>query len=203
MFSLRQPDDGTIRRFLATQAALPLTYAEVGASRATPPAGYDVDHHRVRLGAGVDAFARAKAALESWRMFGMPWLRLCWPDAPIAVGATVAVIVRILGVWSLNAARIVYLIDEGGGIERFGFAYGTLPGHAERGEERFTVEWRHDDDTVWYDVLAFSRPNQWAARLGYPLARRLQRRFAADSLAAMAAAAAGPRTRAGGLLAAP
>jgi uncharacterized protein (UPF0548 family) len=70
-------------------------------------------------------------------------------------------------------------------VERFGFAYGTLPDHAERGEERFTVEWHHHDDTVWYDILAFSRPNQFLSGLAYPLVRQLQKRFARDSRAVM------------------
>jgi uncharacterized protein (UPF0548 family) len=47
------------------------------------------------------------------------------------------------------------------------------------------VEWREADGAVWYDILAFSRPRQLLARLGYPLARRLQKRFARDSAAAM------------------
>jgi uncharacterized protein (UPF0548 family) len=72
-----------------------------------------------------------------------------------------------------------------GAGQRFGFAYGTLPGHAESGEERFTVEWHEADGAVWYDILAFSRPRRLLARLGYPLARRLQKRFARDSAAAM------------------
>jgi uncharacterized protein (UPF0548 family) len=69
-------------------------------------------------------------------------------------------------------------------VEKFGFAYGTLAEHAERGEERFLVEWHQDDDTVWYDLLAFSKPGPMA-RVGYPLARRLQKRFARDSKEAM------------------
>ena len=76
-------------------------------------------------------------------------------------------------------------MDEQGPVQRFGFAYGTLPEHAESGEERFTVEWHEEDDTVWYDIVAFSRPQQLPARLGYPLARRMQKRFARDSAAAM------------------
>jgi uncharacterized protein (UPF0548 family) len=47
------------------------------------------------------------------------------------------------------------------------------------------VEWRREDDSVFYDLYAFSRPNHFLAKLGYPLARRLQRRFARDSLQAM------------------
>ncbi len=66
-------------------------------------------------------------------------------------------------------------------MDRFGFAYGTLPGHVEKGEERFAVEWDHGDDSVHYDVLGFSRPKHPMAWPGYPLARSLQRRFARDS----------------------
>ena len=96
-----------------------------------------------------------------------------------------AVIARLLGLWWLNACGIVYVVDEEGPVQRFGIAYGTLPEHAESGEERFTVEWREADSAVWYDILAFSRPQQLLARLGYPFARRLQKRFARDSAAAM------------------
>jgi uncharacterized protein (UPF0548 family) len=80
-------------------------------------------------------------------------------------------------------------VDEAGPVARFGFAYGTLPGHAESGEERFLVEWDRTGDAVRYDVLAFSRPRHPLARLGYPLTRRAQRRFARDSAAAMLRAA--------------
>jgi len=85
----------------------------------------------------------------------------------------------------LNASRIIYIVNEEGRIARYGFAYGTLAEHAESGEERFTVEWNRSDDQVWYSILAFSRPKTTLARLGYPLARRLQKRFGEDSKAAM------------------
>jgi hypothetical protein len=79
--------------------------------------------------------------------------------------------------------------DEVANRRRYGFAYGTLGEHAERGEERFAVEWNREDDTVWYDILAFSRPKSLLAIMGYPLSRSLQRRFAVASKAAMLAAA--------------
>ena len=85
----------------------------------------------------------------------------------------------------MNACRIVYVVDDEGPVQRFGFAYGTLPEHAESGEERFTVEWHEADDAVWYDIVAFSRPQQLLTRLAYALVRRLQKRFARDSAAAM------------------
>jgi uncharacterized protein (UPF0548 family) len=62
----------------------------------------------------------------------------------------VGILGRHLGVWSLNACRIAYTIEEETPLlRRYGFAFGTLPGHVERGEERFTVEWQGDEDTVW------------------------------------------------------
>jgi len=117
-------------------------------------------------------------------MFDISRIELCWPDTPIEAGNTVAVLVSHYGFRSLNACRIVYVLEEHGELEKFGFAYGTLPSHAERGEERFTVEYHEWDQSVWYDIFAFSRPGP-LARLAYPLARALQFRFARDSKAAM------------------
>ena len=184
MYSLRKPGDGEIRAFLSAQKDQPFSYAQVGASRGQPPRGYTLDHNRIRLGEGPEAFQRAVRAVREWKMFAMPWIQLCWPDAPIQEGETVGVLVSLLGIWSLNAARIVYVIEESGPDKRFGFAYGTLPEHGERGEERFAVEFHAKDQSVWYDVRAFSRPNL-LARLGYPFARAMQKRFARDSKAAM------------------
>jgi len=84
----------------------------------------------------------------------------------------------------MNASRIVYVIEEQRRIEKNGFAYGTLADHGEIGEERFTAEFNQDDQTVWFDLYAFSRP-RIAARFAYPFSRMLQKRFARDSKAAM------------------
>ena len=92
---------------------------------------------------------------------------------------------RRLGLWWLNACRIVYVVDEAGPVRRYGFAYGTLPDHAGTGEERFLVEWDRASGEVWYDILAFSRPHQLLTRLGYPYMRRVQKRFGRESAAAM------------------
>jgi len=185
VFSLTAPSDDGIRRFISKQIDSGFSYPDVGASATLVPTGYNVDHHRVQLGTGTLAWNRAVEAIRAWQMFNIPWIRLCWPTVPIRVGTEVAVLVRHFGFHSLNACRIVYVIDEADPIKRFGFAYGTLAEHAERGEERFTVEWNRDDDKVWYDILAFSRPRQMLARLGYPLSRFLQKRFAEGSKAAM------------------
>jgi uncharacterized protein (UPF0548 family) len=184
MFFLSKPSENAVRRFLTAQESVRFSYPNVGESRAgAGPAGYVIDHNRVQLGYGIETFERARMAVQQWKMFEMPWLQLCWPDAPISVGTDVALLISHFGFWSLNAARIAYLVDERS-CEKYGFAYGTLPEHGERGEERFTVEFHRGDESVWYDLFAFSRPNL-AARLTYPLTRSLQRRFAADSKLAM------------------
>jgi uncharacterized protein (UPF0548 family) len=194
VFLIAQPSRPRIERFLAAQRDLPYTYPAIGATRVTAaPSRYAIDHNRIRLGAGAGAFDRAAAALRRWAMFDIGWVRLCWPETPPAIGATFGVAIRHFGFWSLNSARVVYLIDEDGPIQRYGFAYGTLPGHAERGEERFMVEWRRADDSVWYDLFAFSRPNHPLTWAGYPLTRMLQRRFARDSKAAMVRAVSAHR----------
>lgn len=61
--------------------------------------------------------------------------------------------------------------------DRTGFAYGTTAGHPECGEESFTVELR-DDGSVWFTVMAFSRPARWYTRLAGPLVPLLQRTYA-------------------------
>jgi uncharacterized protein (UPF0548 family) len=181
----RKPSTGTIQEFLAAQAMLNLTYSPVGATATVPPVGYVVDRTRIMLGKGEEVFKAARAALERWEHFRLGWVEAYPPDTPIKVGQVVAVVARLFGLWWLNACRIVYVVDEKGPVQRFGFAYGTLPAHAESGEERFSIEWHEDDNSVWYDILAFARPHQVLARLGYPLVRRLQKRFARESAVAM------------------
>lgn len=182
MMYLREPSDDAVRRFLDRERALPFSYPHAGATAAEgAPPGYVLDHNRTKLGDGDRVFAAACEALRGWKQFPAPWTRIVPFDAPITQGTVVAVVARVYGAWWLSSARIVYTIDE---PSRFGFAYGTLPGHVEMGEERFLVE-RSGDGGVWYDLRAFSRPRHPLARLMYPLTRRLQKRFARESLAAM------------------
>lgn len=189
VFLLTKPSQQHVERFLAQQRSRTFSYREVGQSRRGAPAGYTADHNRVCLGEGRATFARAVEAVRNWKMFDLGWITVFPSAAPLEPGTTVAIRARHLGFWSLNACRIVYQIDDEGPIVRFGFAYGTLPDHGERGEERFSVEWHHDDNSVWFDLFAFSQPNQPLARLGYPVTRLLQKRFARDSKRAMAVAA--------------
>jgi uncharacterized protein (UPF0548 family) len=184
MFLLKKPSRELIREFISAQKSQEFSYEEVGCTRGQAPRGYVADHNRVQLGRGLDAFYRAKDAIIQWKMFQIPSVELCWPDTPVEPSCTVAVLFSHLGFWSLNACRIVYVVEEHDAVERYGFAYGTLPQHAEIGEERFTVEYRRDDQSVWYDLYAFSRPGP-LARLAYPYARSLQKRFVRNSKSVM------------------
>lgn len=191
-WSLRAPNPVRTAAFLAAQQTVepppPFSYLEIGASRhnAERPRGYDLDHNRVQIGEGQADFEAGCAAVRAWRMFPSPWTRIAPADAPIRVGEIVVMQAHALGVWWMNAARIVYTIDDHS-PRRFGFAYGTLPAHVEQGEERFSVE-LHDDGSVWYDLRAFSRPRYWPVQLGKRLARKLQARFVRESQASMKAA---------------
>ncbi len=174
-------------RFLKLAEADGFSYPDVGATLSgTIPATYNVDHNRTQLGHGLVTFERACAAIDHWAMFELGWVELFHPPASIAVGQTVVILAHAWGLYSLSGSRVLQMIDERDGLNRrWGFAYGTLDHHIERGEERFTIEHRAEDDSVWYDILAFSVPRHPLARLAYPASRAAQRRFARDSKLAM------------------
>ena len=178
---LSKPSREFINHFLKTQTLLDFSYDAVGATAATPPIDFTCDKSRVNLGEGQAVFAAAKTALRSWKHFDLGWVEATPTDARIEKDAMVAILARSVGLWTLNACRIVYVVDEEGPICRFGFAYGTLPGHMETGEERFLIEWDRASGEVSYDILAFSRPRHILSRLAYPWTRYLQARFRRDS----------------------
>jgi uncharacterized protein (UPF0548 family) len=201
MFLLLRPTDSLIRGYLDRQSNQTFSYDSPGCTRTQPAPrpGWNIDAHRVLLGHGEKVFHAACAAIDSWEMFPEEIARLCWPQPP-REDLLVAVLYRVAAfpVFLLMPARIVYTIHdtitEGDhAIERHGFAYGTLPDHIERGEERFLVEWNHTDGAVHYEVLAMSQPRHALARLAYPFTRHEQARFRRLSGIAMQRAAMKPR----------
>lgn len=187
MFLLSKPSAEFIKNFIASQRELPFTYSEVGATRTELPAGYTHDHNSVVLGTGRPVFQRAVAALRSWQEFDLGWVQIVPANVPIKISSVVAIQARTFGVWSLSASRVVYAVNEIDSVSRVGFAYGTLPDHVERGEERFLIEWDQSTDLVTYDILAFSRPQHPFVKLASQLARQLQKRFVRESLLRMKA----------------
>ena len=171
MFLLRTPTEAYLRALLDRSAGAAVTYAEVGATRdPTLPTGYTYDWYRVDLGVG--AFNRGCAGLRAWQAHLGASVDVYPADAPIAVDTDVVVTARVGPAHALAPCRVVYVIDE---PDRFGFGYGTLPGHPERGEEAFIVE-RDTEDHATFSIIAFSKPAALLARLGKPVARSIQRR---------------------------
>lgn len=192
MILFRRPSTQRINEYLEGSRALSFSYTEVGATNRKIPEGYVVDHNRVLLGRGEAVFERAIDVVRRMEMFPS-WAELYCSEPTLQAGSNIAVLARHLGFWSLNPCRIVYLLDHHErGIDRFGFAYGTLPDHLERGEERFVIERHRDDGFVWFDLLAFSRPAHLLTKLGYPVTRLYQMRFARDCLGAISTNLAEP-----------
>jgi uncharacterized protein (UPF0548 family) len=181
MFLLHRPTADDIERFLAVARGLPLSYAPVGLAR-TGRDGFVVDEQIAVVGAGAAAFSRAQAALRAWRHFDIGWMHVYPGNASTTPGSVVAVAVRHLGFWSLNGCRVVYPVE---GAATFGFAYGTLADHAERGEEIFEVSLQAESGDVCYRIRAASQPRAALARAGYPFTRLLQARFRRASARAM------------------
>jgi uncharacterized protein (UPF0548 family) len=111
-------------------------------------------------------------------MFDLGWVRVANPDARIVAGQLVAVEVRSLGLWTLNVSRILETIET---PRSFGFLYATTKLHVEEGEERFLLQFDPESGSVTYKLEAISRPRSNLARLGFPVTRTFQHRFARDS----------------------
>jgi len=190
MFLAHRPSTRELQKFTEDSRALPLSYSQIGMAQ-DEPRSFDIDETTEPIGRGDADFERAKAALAGWKHFEFDWVEVFPRNAPIESGTVVVVLIRHLGLWSLNGCRVVYGIGDRERGTRFGFAYGTLVNHAESGEEIFEVLQRPESADVVYRIRAVSKPRAVLARLGYPIVRRLQARFRRDSASAMRRAIAG------------
>jgi len=179
-----------------------------------PPAGYRAIERTARIGHGAARFEYACVAALTWGIQRRSGFRIEPIEAPaeasipysiesdalsesitgealygpdgtqyLRPGDTAQLVIPVVGPIVVTApARVVYLIDE---PKRKGFAYGTLPGHPEDGEEAFIVS-QHEDESVWLTIRAFSRPSSrkwWAV---YPALRVAQEFYTRRYLRALA-----------------
>jgi uncharacterized protein (UPF0548 family) len=179
------PDPATLDRALRAGLGAPWSYDLPGVARGAAPPGWTALTLDRDLGAGLDTYRRAVAALRSWRMLEVPWLRHA-TTGPVAPGVGLALAARTLGLWSVNLGRVAWVDEQEDA--RFAFGYGTLAGHALRGEECFLVQ--HDPATgrVTGRVQQVSLPGHALAAVAWPFVRRVQATFEHDALAALARA---------------
>jgi uncharacterized protein (UPF0548 family) len=160
-----------VRCVAGLQSAEP-TYSDIGVTLAgKQPEGFHHDRYEAVVGQGPEAFARAVTGLKTWKAHRLPGMRVFPEGQEIRSGATV---VLTLGTPIASIAipcRVVGVVD---GQTRWGFAYGTLPGHPEQGEESFAVSMA-PDGAVHFEIEAFSRPADPLVRLSGPIGRGVQR----------------------------
>lgn len=148
------------------------TYGDIGATLAgKTPEGFHRDHFEDVVGEGADAFQRAVTGLKTWKAHRLPGMRVFPEQLGIHTGATVVLTVGTPIASLVAPCRVVGVVD---GQTRWGFAYGTLPGHPEQGEESFAVS-MSSDGTVHFEIEAFSRPADTLVRLSGPFGRGVQR----------------------------
>jgi uncharacterized protein (UPF0548 family) len=183
MWLLRRPRVGYLDDVLAAVKEQPLSYPEVGMTRggAVVPTRYGNEDHHVVLDV---SFSSAKDALAAFATHRLPYMFVHPGGARVREGLDVLVCARIGPLWTVNPCRVVYVEES---ADRYAYAYGTLPGHSEHGEEMFEVT-RRADGKVTARTVAHARPQDVLARLGQPIAHRVQRRVKVDYMQALASA---------------
>jgi len=158
----------------ASYRTAPLTYPEVGGTASeSMPSGYHHVRQSRSLGHGVEVFDEAARRLLHWDMHRGAGLTV---RATSAAAEPEAIVVLGLGPIRIPC-RVVDVIDDRADDDsrERGFAYGTLPGHPERGEERFVVRFDERTGAVSAHIRAFSTAGSAVVALGGPLNRLVQR----------------------------
>ena len=168
--SITRPSDERLMAIWEQQSTAPITYKDEGMTQGGPHRGFR--HHRSSISLPTGTFDAAREAVRTWGAqrgagFGV------YPERPVARGMTVLVYGRLGPLYTSVCCRVVYVVDD---KDRWGFAYGTLPHHAERGEESFVVS-TDKEGNVTFTVESLSRPASPLARLGAPITRVIQNRM--------------------------
>jgi uncharacterized protein (UPF0548 family) len=167
--SLRRLGPTRLEALLAKARLASPTYSEVGASRDT---ALPRDFHHVRMSERVGdaaSFDLAVEGLRTWVAHEGAGLRV-YPHEPLTPGATVLLVTTVGPMQIVAPCRIVAVFKE---PYSFGFSYGTLPDHPERGEESFALNLRNG--ATYFTITAFSKPVDPLARLAGPIGRAVQR----------------------------
>lgn len=160
------------RVLCAARLASP-TFASVGATKSSNAlAGYRYAAYSGPVGHGPADWDAARDGLRAWAAHTGAGVAVTPLNEPLRDGATVVAQTSVGPLHVLIPCRVVYVVDE---PKRFGFAYATLPGHPENGEESFIVT-SDAEGAVTFTVSAHSRHAELLARLGSPVSGRVQRK---------------------------
>eukprot|EP00877_Chromochloris_zofingiensis_P012387 jgi/Chrzof1/7401/Cz02g21410.t1 len=204
LVSLRKPTADQEVQVCNKGQRLGFNYKFVGSTEHAPPLPEAIrqdkwwveDHQRVKVGYGKQTFEDTKRLVSSWGHFQLPWAQVR-QDTAIKPGNPVCVTARVFGIWTAVPLQVLYrkegnwqreAADRKMRGKHLSFANGCLKSHYLAGEERFAVVWDRTDDSVWYDIYSFSRPDHPLAVLGYPVVRLLQWQFRQESLRSVARA---------------
>ena len=128
----------------------------------------------VSFDAEGNAIAPSKRDVEQrYDAEGMPF---------VGAGMTLHLRGRIGGMRADSELRVISVTEE---KRRIGFVLGTVGGSVVSGEESFDVDWREDNDEVWFTVRAFDAPNGLLYRAVPALVKRRRRELFARYLRAI------------------
>ena len=165
---IRPSDAGAVDRLLDELDAEDVTYDEVGCTfpeRAVD--GFRCEHAEIHLGHGPMVFERAVEGLKTWKAHRLPGMKVVPSGRAIRSGDSVIVTLGSTSFALAVPCRIIKVIDDD---HRWGFSYGTLPGHPVQGEESFVVS-RSATGDVRFEITAISRPGLALVRLMGPIGR--------------------------------
>jgi uncharacterized protein (UPF0548 family) len=143
--------------------------------------GRRIRQFRRDVGEGDGAFTAVVDRLRSWapqRALGADVLP---SHQQVEAEATVLIVLRYGPLRIVAPDRVVAVVDE---PARFAFAYGTLPGHPEMGEESFTIE-QLDSGTVRATIRIDARPATTWGHVAAPAMSFLQTAAVRRYLAAL------------------
>ncbi len=156
-----------------------LTYNNIGmsltpAGTPTPEGRWHTFEDSRVVGHGRDAFVAVGYALMHWQLNENAGFFVQSKGGVVREGESVGIGLPIWFMGVTAVCRVVRVVSE---ADRIGFAYGTLPGHPETGEESFIVELKADGSVVM-NIRAISRPAALFTKLAGPFGTRVQRRAA-------------------------
>ena len=184
MIRFGRPDKALVERYRLEREAMEPSFNR----SLSNPSGFRIASDIADLGTNPGTFQHAQRALARWQVHIRAGIEPNPANVDLAVGNTVALVTRQLGLWILAACRITSMVDTD---TSFGFSYATLPDHPECGEESFTVT-SNEGVGVQFEVAATWRSDAVLARIGSPVAGILQSRATQRYLDAMVHECAAP-----------